>query len=84
MPGAKIAPPRHRYHRSTIDEALDEVIVQQIGEARHFKVHSEAQSFDIAVEVHDGVLRMIVPRDRVTVSSPDRSSPGWWAPRSFC
>ena len=71
IPGAKIAPPKHRYHRSTIDEALDEVIVQQIGEARHFKVRSEAQRFDIAVEVHDGVLRMIVPRERVTVSSPD-------------
>jgi two-component system osmolarity sensor histidine kinase EnvZ len=26
---------------------------------------------DIRVEVHDGVLRMLVPRDRVTVSSPD-------------
>ncbi|MGC9954074.1 MAG: ATP-binding protein [Rhizomicrobium sp.] len=71
MPGAKIPPPVRRSHQNTIDEALDETISQQIGEARHFKVGSHVNIFDIRVEVHDGVLRMIVPRDRITVSAPD-------------
>ena len=69
--GADIAPPRHVHHKSTIDQALDETISQQIGETRHFKVSSRPTVFHISVEVHDGVLNMIVPRDRVTVSAPD-------------
>ena len=70
-PGADIAAPRHRRHKSTIDQALDEVIAQQIGETRHFTVASRPTAFTISVEVHDGVLHMIVPRDRATVSAPD-------------
>ncbi len=71
-PGVHIAPPT-REHRSTIDKALDEVIVQQIGEQRHFRTAPLPGKHRIAisVEVHDGVLRAIVPRDRITVSSPD-------------
>lgn len=69
-PGATITPRHH--HESTIDEALDEVIAQRIGETRHFQVAREGHdNIVISVEVHDGVLRLVVPRDRVTVSSPD-------------
>lgn len=58
--------------RNTIDRALDQTIGQQIGEDRLFaKRRVGAQEYDIALEVHDGVLHMIVPRDRVTVSAPD-------------
>ena len=42
-PGADIPPPAQHRRRSTIDEALDEVIAQQIGETRHFKVTSTAE-----------------------------------------
>lgn len=71
-PGVHIPPPT-RSHRSTIDRALDEVIAQQIGEKRHFKTAPlpGKQRIAISVEVHDGVLHAIVPRDRITVSSPD-------------
>jgi len=69
-PGANIAPTQRRL-KSTIDTALDEVIAQQIGETRHFRTKGLAKTYEISVEVHDGVLHMIVPRDRVTVSSPD-------------
>ena len=70
--GARIAPPVRRY-RSTIDVALDKVIAQQIGERRHFQTVAlpGKHKFAISVEVHDGVLRAVVPRDRITVSSPD-------------
>jgi two-component system osmolarity sensor histidine kinase EnvZ len=70
-PGAKIVVPVHRRLKSTIDTALDEVISQQIGEERHFLTKGFSKTYEISVEVHDGVLHMIVPRDRVTVSSPD-------------
>jgi two-component system osmolarity sensor histidine kinase EnvZ len=71
VPGGDVAPPKHVHHLTTIDEALNEVIAQQIGGARHFKVSTRPATFHITVEVHDGVLNIIVPRDRVTVSSPD-------------
>ncbi|MDE1939678.1 MAG: two-component sensor histidine kinase, partial [Alphaproteobacteria bacterium] len=70
-PGAKIPAPLRRRRTSTIDEALDEVIEQQIGETRHFRTKGLARTYQISVEVRDGVLKMVVPRDRVTVSSPD-------------
>ena len=56
-----------------IPRALDEVIAQQIGETRHFRTAAIEgnQRIAIDVEVHDGVLHAIVPRDRITVSSPD-------------
>jgi two-component system, OmpR family, osmolarity sensor histidine kinase EnvZ len=71
-PGVHISPPT-RQHTRTIDKALDEVIAQQIGEKRHFNISTlpGRQRFLISVEVHDGVLHAIVPRDRITVSSPD-------------
>jgi two-component system, OmpR family, osmolarity sensor histidine kinase EnvZ len=71
-PGVHIPPPAHKTRR-TIDKALDEVIAQQIGEKRHFTTGTlpGKQKFLISVEVHDGVLRAVVPRDRITVSSPD-------------
>jgi two-component system osmolarity sensor histidine kinase EnvZ len=72
LPGQTIPPPakQHR-HQSTIDQALDDVIAQQIGEIRHFQTARVGKDFDISVEVHDGVLRMLVPRERATVSAPD-------------
>jgi two-component system osmolarity sensor histidine kinase EnvZ len=71
-PGVHIPPPT-RVQRTTIDRALDEVIAQQIGENRHFHTAPlpGKQRIAISVEVHDGVLHAIVPRDRITVSSPD-------------
>jgi two-component system osmolarity sensor histidine kinase EnvZ len=71
QPGARIEPPAHRHRPSTIDKALDEVISQQIAGDRSFVVDSSEKTIDIRIEVHDGVLRMTVPRSRVTVTSPD-------------
>jgi two-component system osmolarity sensor histidine kinase EnvZ len=72
MPGQKIPPPaKQSRYRSNIDRALDDTIAQQIGDKRHFQTVGAGNDFDIRVEVHDGVLRMIVPRERATVSAPD-------------
>ncbi len=70
LPGQTIPPPAKR-PRSTIDQALDDVIAQQIGEVRHFQTTRAGKDFDIRVEAHDGVLRMLIPRERATVSAPD-------------
>ncbi|MGA7710338.1 MAG: ATP-binding protein [Rhizomicrobium sp.] len=71
VPGVEVAPPKHIRRRTTIDEALNEVMAQQIGGTRHFKVSTRPDEFHISVEVHGGVLNIYVPRDRVTVSRPD-------------
>ncbi len=70
LPGQQIEPPA-RQRRSTIDRALDDVVAQQIAVKRHFEVSSGDRTIDIRIEVHDGVLQMLVPRSRVTVTSPD-------------
>jgi len=69
-PGALVTPPTLP-PRSTIDRALDEVIAQQIGPRRHFNTGRDGVDFDIRVDVHDGVLEILVPRDRVTIAQPD-------------
>jgi two-component system osmolarity sensor histidine kinase EnvZ len=71
LPGRKIEQPARRHRPSTIDMALDEIVAQQIVGGRSFDVTSAQNTIDIDIEVHDGVLRMVVPRSRVTVTSPD-------------
>ena len=71
LPGLKLEPPSRRHRPSTIDRALDEVIGQLVSANRNFSVDSTDKVIDIRVEVHDGVLQMLVPRSRVTVTSPD-------------
>ncbi|HWD29680.1 MAG TPA: ATP-binding protein [Rhizomicrobium sp.] len=61
------SPLRH----STIDRALDDVIGALFSDRRNFAVTASRATIDIRIEVHDGVLEMLVPRSRVTVTSPD-------------
>jgi two-component system osmolarity sensor histidine kinase EnvZ len=68
--GARVTPPTQA-PTTTIDQALDETIAQQIGEGRHFVTGRIGPDFDIKVDVKDGVLEIVVPRNRVTVSQPD-------------
>jgi two-component system osmolarity sensor histidine kinase EnvZ len=56
---------------STIDVALDNIIATRVGAGRHFVTTRLDNDFDIKVDVKDGVLEVVVPRDRVTVSGPD-------------
>ncbi|HEX3754780.1 MAG TPA: ATP-binding protein [Rhizomicrobium sp.] len=64
--GAAAGPPV-----STIDKALDDIIEERIGAGRNFATSRAGDAFQIKVNVHDGVLRILVPRDRATVSQPD-------------
>jgi two-component system, OmpR family, osmolarity sensor histidine kinase EnvZ len=68
--GEKLAPPVQP-PSSTIDRALDDILRSSMGPKRHFQTGRVGDDFDIKVDVKDGVLESVVPRDRVTVSQPD-------------
>jgi two-component system, OmpR family, osmolarity sensor histidine kinase EnvZ len=70
LPGQNL-PPFTGKLTSTIDLALDDILEQRIGKDRDFRTARVGDAFDIKVDVHDGVLEVVVPRDRVTVSKPD-------------
>jgi len=70
LSGQKIAP-FHGRLTSTIDLALDDILEQRFGADRQFRTARSGDDFEIRVNVHDGVLAVLVPRDRVTVSKPD-------------
>lgn len=70
LPGQNL-PPFHGRLTSTIDVALDDILEQRIGADRDFRTERIGNDFEIRVDVHDGVLSVLVPRDRVTVSKPD-------------
>ena len=70
LPGQNLTPFRGRL-TSTIDVALDDILEQRIGTDRDFRTARIGDDFEIRVDVHDGVLAVLVPRDRVTVSKPD-------------
>ena len=70
LPGLKIAPPSEPAV-STIDVALDDFLAERVREGRHFFTKRVGNDFEIRAEVHDGVLSVMVPRDRITVSKPD-------------
>jgi two-component system, OmpR family, osmolarity sensor histidine kinase EnvZ len=70
LPGQNLTPFRGRL-TSTIDVALDDILEQRIGTGRDFRTARIGDDFEIKVDVHDGVLAVLVPRDRVTVSKPD-------------
>jgi two-component system osmolarity sensor histidine kinase EnvZ len=68
--GDKLAPPTQP-PASTIDKALDDILASSMGSRRLFQTSRIGNDFDIKVDVKDGVLEVLVPRDRVTVSQPD-------------
>jgi len=68
--GEHVTPPE-RSSTNTIDLALDELIQTRVGAGRPFITGRVGEDFDIKVEVKDGVLEIVVPRDRVTVDKPD-------------
>jgi len=70
LPGENL-PRFHGQPVSTIDVALDDILEQRIGADRDFRTERIDNDFEIQVDVHDGVLSVLVPRDRVTVSKPD-------------
>ena len=70
--GARVRVPAASAGMVTIDRALGDVLAQQIGPDRHFITGRAGDGdFDIQVDTRDGVLEVVVPRERVTVVNPD-------------
>jgi two-component system osmolarity sensor histidine kinase EnvZ len=69
LPGQHILPPPQRTHRrlSTIEEALDDVLAQEMNNRIRFETLRAGQYVNIRINTHDGILQMLVPRDRVTM-----------------
>ncbi len=67
--GMRLVPPA-RPSTNTIDVALADIIGSRVAKDRHFTTGRIGQDFDIKVETKDGVLEVVAPRDRVTVSGP--------------
>lgn len=70
IPGQDV-PTFHGKLTATIDIALDDILEQRIGKDRDFRTARVGNDFEIKIDVHDGVLAVLVPRDRITVSKPD-------------
>ena len=70
LPGQNL-PPHHGALTSNIEIALDDILEQRVGPARDFSATRMGNDFEIKVDVHDGVLAVLVPRERITVSKPD-------------
>jgi two-component system osmolarity sensor histidine kinase EnvZ len=70
LPGQNL-PPHHGALTSNIDIALDDILEQRVGADRDFSATRMGDDFEIKVDVHDGVLAVLVPRERITVSKPD-------------
>ncbi len=70
LPGQNLPPHQGRL-TSNIEIALDDILEQRIGPDRDFSATRMGDDFEIKVDVHDGVLAVLVPRERVTVSKPD-------------
>ncbi len=69
-PGTRLDSP---YRHSSIDlkHAVDAVFANRLGAAHPFTSDAIGNSFDLRVQVKDGVLRIVIPRDAVVASTAD-------------
>jgi two-component system osmolarity sensor histidine kinase EnvZ len=70
-PGADLPSRKVHGRQSSLDTALDEVMAQEMSGERDFKSGGIGRNVDIRLQTNDGVLEMLVPRNRVSVSKPD-------------
>jgi len=70
-PGATIPPRRPNHRLTSLDRALLEVMTETIGEHRPFATVHVGTSVELRVQLHDGVLQVVVPHERLTTSSAD-------------
>ena len=70
-PGATVPLRRPSHRLTSLDRALMEVMTETIGEHRPFATLHVGTSVELRVQVHDGVLQVVVPHERLTASSAD-------------
>ena len=63
--------PRQRIHWTGLNKALMTVMTETIGEHHAFEAKHVGTSVELRVQVHDGVLQVTVPDEKLTASSAD-------------
>jgi two-component system osmolarity sensor histidine kinase EnvZ len=69
-PGAKLGTP-YRHSSSELKRAMDAVFATRLGAAHPFTSNAIGNVVDLKVQVKDGVLNIVVPRDQVVASNAD-------------
>jgi two-component system osmolarity sensor histidine kinase EnvZ len=69
-PGARLGTP-YRHSSSELKRAMDAVFATRLGAAHPFTSTPIGNFFDLKVQVKDGVLDIVVPRDQVVASNAD-------------
>jgi two-component system osmolarity sensor histidine kinase EnvZ len=69
-PGAKLGAP-YRHSSSELKRAMDAVFATRLGAAHPFTSNAVGNFVDLSVQVKDGVLNIVVPRDQVVASNAD-------------
>src|SRR5579862_3046728 len=69
-PGARLATP-YRHSSSELKRAMDAVFANRLGAAHPFTSDAAGNVVDLSVQVKDGVLNVVVPRDSVVASNAD-------------
>jgi len=70
LPGEYVARAKPQT-RSALDRALARVLTSQVSEPTNFDTNRYPQYLEIKVQVSQGVLRLLVPLNRVTASNAD-------------
>lgn len=69
-PGAKLGMPL-RHSNSELKRAMDAVFANRLGVAHPFTSNAVGNFVDLSVQLKDGVLNVVVPRDSVVASNAD-------------
>jgi two-component system osmolarity sensor histidine kinase EnvZ len=70
QPGARLGAP-YRHSSSELKRAMDAVFATRLGAAHPFTSNAVGNFVDLSVQVKDGVLNIVVPRDSVVASNAD-------------
>jgi two-component system osmolarity sensor histidine kinase EnvZ len=69
-PGGKLDTP-YRHYSIDLKHAMDAVFANRLGAAHPFTSDAIGNNFDLRVQVKDGVLKIVIPRDAVVASNAD-------------
>ncbi|HEX3430869.1 MAG TPA: ATP-binding protein [Rhizomicrobium sp.] len=70
VPGSKLGTP-YRHSSNELKRAMDSVFANRLGAAHPFTSNAVGNVVDVSVQVKDGVLKVVVPRDQVVASNAD-------------
>jgi|SRR5665213_613202 two-component system osmolarity sensor histidine kinase EnvZ len=70
LPGAQLERP-YGHKQPYLNGALNATFTAQLGETRPFATHVVDDYVDLRVQVKDGILRLLIPRKRLTASNAD-------------